>query len=385
MTSGTLGGGVDTESNYDRAVGLIYEAVLQPDALPDALAAMTSLLSGDTAHLVGWNRCSGQPSLSVSCGLAVGTGLDYAAHYAQIDPRRQLALTLAPGLLLACHEHFDARFVSGNEFYQDYLLPKVGIHYLLGAHDLLPDSQDLLLLGFQRYVGHGPFSAAESLLLQRLLPHFRRALGLLALRRQQEDLQPLAHSALALSPLAFFALSAEGALLHANARGENLLRSGRGLTLRNGLLHASSASHDAALRAAIPDLLKTGRPHHLNLNSAGGNALGGHCCLTLMVPPRSGCNGWLNGRVAMVALVAESSGGRLATARQLIALFGLTPAEARLVRALAQGESVEDYAVHQGLKLPTIRTQLRSALAKTGTTKQKDLVRLAMMVPAVRG
>jgi len=109
---------MDREAEYDRALGLIYESAVAPAQMQNALAAMTALLDGDTCHLVGWGRHTGIPVLSVSTGLPVDVGPDYAAHYAQIDPRRQLALTQAPGQLLNCNEHFDSRFVSRNEFFQ---------------------------------------------------------------------------------------------------------------------------------------------------------------------------------------------------------------------------------------------------------------------------
>jgi DNA-binding CsgD family transcriptional regulator len=37
-----------------------------------------------------------------------------------------------------------------------------------------------------------------------------------------------------------------------------------------------------------------------------------------------------------------------------------------------------------GVKLTTLRTQLRSVLRKTGTERQQDLIRLLAQLPAVR-
>jgi len=75
---------------------------------------------------------------------------------------------------------------------------------------------------------------------------------------------------------------------------------------------------------------------------------------------------------------------RLATAAQLMQLFGLSPAEARLLRALVQGTTLDDYARECDVRLTTLKTQLKSLFAKTGTHRQADLVRLVMDVPAVR-
>jgi len=51
---------------------------------------------------------------------------------------------------------------------------------------------------------------------------------------------------------------------------------------------------------------------------------------------------------------------------------------------LARGWSVDEYAKVQGLGLPTVRTQVRSVLDKTGATRQQDLVRMLALLPSAR-
>lgn len=58
----------------------------------------------------------------------------------------------------------------------------------------------------------------------------------------------------------------------------------------------------------------------------------------------------------LLCLIAPIERRRVATERQLMALFGLTSGESRLARALAVGESLEVYAENAGLKLPTVKT-----------------------------
>ena len=70
--------------------------------------------------------------------------------------------------------------------------------------------------------------------------------------------------------------------------------------------------------------------------------------------------------------------------RRLVDLFGLTPAEACLAVALVAGKRLEDIAEERGVRMPTLRTQLRAILDKTGTRRQADLMRLIVGLPAVR-
>lgn len=55
-------------------------------------------------------------------------------------------------------------------------------------------------------------------------------------------------------------------------------------------------------------------------------------------------------------------------------LYGLTRAEAELTVLLAQGQSLEAIATARGVKLDTVRTQLRTIYKKTGTHRQGELV-----------
>ena len=65
--------------------------------------------------------------------------------------------------------------------------------------------------------------------------------------------------------------------------------------------------------------------------------------------------------------------------------FGLTAAETEIVRGLTLGQPLRDIAAARGRSTETVRTQLRSILAKTETHAQSELVRvvLALMDVAV--
>ena len=58
--------------------------------------------------------------------------------------------------------------------------------------------------------------------------------------------------------------------------------------------------------------------------------------------------------------------------------FGLTAAEAAVVRALTLGQPLREIAASRRRSMETVRTQIRSILAKTETRAQSDLIRLIM-------
>jgi DNA-binding CsgD family transcriptional regulator len=60
--------------------------------------------------------------------------------------------------------------------------------------------------------------------------------------------------------------------------------------------------------------------------------------------------------------------------------LGLTPAEGALAIALAQGETLDGYAVRTGRSLGTVRVQLRTLFSKTDTHRQSELLLLVRRV-----
>jgi DNA-binding CsgD family transcriptional regulator len=66
-------------------------------------------------------------------------------------------------------------------------------------------------------------------------------------------------------------------------------------------------------------------------------------------------------------------------------LFDLTPAEARVARAVAQRQTIAAVAKEFGLSIETVRSQLRAALAKAGLTRKSDLAAMLAGLPIAGG
>jgi len=60
----------------------------------------------------------------------------------------------------------------------------------------------------------------------------------------------------------------------------------------------------------------------------------------------------------------------------LTGLFDLTGAEVHVASGIATGGSVEEIAAARAVSRETVRTQLKSILAKTGTSRQVELALL---------
>ena len=62
----------------------------------------------------------------------------------------------------------------------------------------------------------------------------------------------------------------------------------------------------------------------------------------------------------------------------IASFFRLTPAEAKLAIAVAQGTRLSDYAEEKGVSIHTVNSQVKSVLSKTGVNRQAELVKLLL-------
>jgi DNA-binding CsgD family transcriptional regulator len=80
----------------------------------------------------------------------------------------------------------------------------------------------------------------------------------------------------------------------------------------------------------------------------------------------------------MVAILLGGQTGELhAKPAQLARNYGLSPAEVRVFMGIVSGDNVTAIAKAAGIGRETVRSQLKSIYAKTGTHSQSDIVRLA--------
>jgi len=75
-----------------------------------------------------------------------------------------------------------------------------------------------------------------------------------------------------------------------------------------------------------------------------------------------------------VLVITSVARPEIACAEVIQGLFDLTPAEARVARGIAAGNTVDDLATEAGIAAGTVRQQLKSVFSKTGVSRQTELV-----------
>ncbi|MEJ6001104.1 helix-turn-helix transcriptional regulator [Paucibacter soli] len=374
---------------YEGLVDAIYQAAVDPQAwstvlvrIADAVhSAGTTLWTHDFS--CGGVHADGEAEKFRAVRFAPEALESYASHYSQTNVWVANEDTLKPGRVVTSSLLFPDEQLPSTEFFGDWLRPQ-DLFFSIGGV-LARNGALAVKLSALRSRNKGPYSSSELQFLGRLYPHIRRACELNQRLESAAALErdaALGHGALSVTHLGIIVLGSAGRVLHTNRKADQLLRAGTTLVLRQGQLHAGSAGRDAALMAAIRSAAQQRRPVNLHLGDA---VLADNFCLTLMPMPRAGILLSTAGiEASVVCLISTGSGQRAATIAQLRELFGLTPAEARVVRNLVNGESLAEVAQAQGLSRNTVKTQLHSAMSKTGTASQRAMIRLLLSIPAVR-
>ncbi len=181
--------------------------------------------------------------------------------------------------------------------------------------------------------------------------------------------------------VAAFLVGPTGRILDIDERSTAFLHSSGTLAIRHNCIWASDSEFNAVLSGAIERASVTGEPETLVCQGSAAT----QTRYTVLLQPKQGS---AKERLAhphhVSCLVFPLGRRRIASARQIMSMFALSPAEARLARALCHGETLEEYASAQGVKLTTVKTQLRAVFAKTQTDRQVTLVGLITGIPPLR-
>lgn len=176
-------------------------------------------------------------------------------------------------------------------------------------------------------------------------------------------------------------VSSNGRVVDIDERSAAYLRSGSSLVIRRNRIACTDADFDTVLRHAISRAAESGASETL-ICPVAVSSESRHALLLQPAPIVKGGSPPQSRNVA--CLIFPLGRRRVASVRQLMAMFGLSAAEARLARALCHGETLEEYAAAQGVKLPTVKTQLRAVFGKTQTERQVALVNLIAGIPPLR-
>lgn len=353
--------------SFDEAIGLIYRAVDEPALWGEALSAVLDMESAGTGSLNTFDHTGSPTSFVWERGFSAEAQRLYGEYYHRVDPLGAIWQRPTHAAIFG-HDYVPAKAFERTEIWNDYSRVHLDAFHLLCASFPLLDGH-LGAIGLHRGRSARAFGQADKDRLDRLLPHLQAALRLRQ-RLGPSDGNGLGFAVLDSLELAIVVARPDGAPVFANraALASAALRVGAG----RRPIGTAVAAEQRRLLAAIRDAATGGAGGAVLLNAAGRAPV---AALVAPLPPglaeaMPGPRG-----LALVAL-RTFDGARPTIADRLRQLFGLTGAEAELALALLAGQRPDEIAEARGVRISTVRFQLRAILDKTGTRGQSDLIRL---------
>lgn len=359
-------------------IGLTYDAALAPEQWQAFMTRFANALDARSAMLREVDYDAGDVRLFETVGFDPAWVAAYRQRFVHIDHFAPAFTHLPIGVVFTGDEVLPWERQRKTEFCNDYLLAQ-GVRHVMGGV-LARDERYNLQFGLQRVRGSPDYNREDRQLLRLLMPHMTRAAQI---HRKMAEVTAEKHwalSALDRLRVGVVLLDELGRPLFVNREAERLAATCGFAVKREGLTLTTSAD-TARLRRLILDAaaLATGR------GAMGGGCLrtaGSGAALQFQVIPLplglserpleqslpGGC----------VAVFVSSCGGPRLSPERIAAMHGLTRAEARLAALLAKGSSLDEAAETLSVSVGTVRSQLKSIFAKTGVSRQPELVALLL-------
>lgn len=362
----------------------IYRTPTDPGQWDGLLSGLVEASASRSARLLVMDRSASSVHFSTKVNIDDDQHRDYVSHFVNLCPWRPELAEKEPGRLYNTFHEFSCKQQAfyRTEFFNDWARHLDIEHGLCGT--VYSDSRYTVQLLLQRTGGQGAFPMSLTREINRLVPHVRQALHLSRAFsvQQQENLSVMSAAQRAFMP--FMLLNREGEVIYTCPRTDSVLDSQPAIAIRQGRLWVQCRQARQQLsreicRASIDPsyvsepvlVFRRGCPVPVRL-----------LVEPLGMPdiPRF----WTED--AMVAVYLQDPQDHLDLDEGLMErLFGLTGAEARVGAGLALGKDIQAMADEAGVTVNTVRTQLKSVMAKTGTRRQAELVGLLLRSSAVRG
>lgn len=375
---------------YAATVGHIYEAALDPQRWHDVIDALESVYPDARITLFGHRN--GRPSAAFSFrkNFADSDLRVYSDYFVTTSPfiqrldRVPLCVPTGQETVIA-----DAELIK-TEYYNDFMRPRRLGHY---ANGILfeRNAHAMTALAIADRTDDEGRRAHQLRLLGVLLPHFKRAIEL------HRAISAERATAMAFRALfdrwthAAFVLDDSGVTMAMNAAATRLLARESCLWLdRNGNLRGLDCGEGSALDIAIRKHARVADRFDQVADDAQPESF------VLRRPARAtplyamawplpfdGAAELGGGRGCVLVIVFDPQAVRRTPVGWLAQRYRLSPAETKLAEAIVNGVPLSDAAEQFGIRLSTARTRLKIIQSKTGCSRQSDLVRLAMALPAL--
>jgi DNA-binding CsgD family transcriptional regulator len=363
---------------FSNIVGTIYDCALDPTRWPDAIREVcrasnffagaidvTELSSGSSHLHQYWNFDPVWLERLMP---------DYGADIAEI-------WTSIPNLMTRpldeplCVTRDTPQFVTTEfRYYREWVRPQGFIDAAMLM--VLRERNRIGALSMSRHESTGGVTDRDLQVIELLAPHLRRAVAISDVLNMQTIKIGTFEGAFDLLQAGVLFADHDCKIIHANRAARAMLEKGSPIQSVHGELKTQLPQTTAAVKKAVavatePAIGRMGIG--VPVPQSEGDPAYVHVLPLMTGDTRSR----LAPRASAALFVTVKDGGAGPPAEAIAAVFDLSSAEIRVLQLLLAGRAPSEIAGDLGLAMPTVRSHLASTYAKTGTSRQSDLIRLA--------
>ena len=356
------------KNKQEAVIFSLYDAVGNEAAWNGIVQTLCEHLDANIGMLVVAGQGQRDQSFYASYNHQESVAKAYSDYWWQHDIWLQTGLS--KGLFKKGNIAIGADFISTEElkrtaFYRDFLSTMPAEHLLVAIMADGSDASDTppMTLSFFRAPGALPFDQQNLNDLQLVYPHIHRAFALHWEWRSMRQQLRTFHSSLDSMDFGVIFIDSARRIQYSNLAANRLA--------------ANILQPKLPTRGDVAELIDTAAG-----GEGGARVLDGQRIMTLALPISTPMRNPAGETRASVMLLLIDQDKQTGEASNFICnAFTLTKAESRLLPLLLQGKTPAEIATELELKLPTVRSQLSSIFAKTGTARQQELIRLLGAVP----
>lgn len=354
-------------SKLSELIERIYDAGLDSTLWDSVVVGIRDFVGAQACGLISKNSISKFGVTHHHCGVDPHYIRLYSETYSKFDP---LAILPRYGQVVSMPDLVDFDAYRRGRFYQEWLKPQGGSDL---ANVVLEKSSCPVLMTVM--LGDRMVDDEVRRRIAVLVPHATRALTInRALDAKQSEAAAFADTLDGLSA-GIFLLDRNCRIVHANTAARRMLDADEFLRAVGGQLSTRNPGANHSLREifASDDGMALAGDQAIPLNADDGARYVAHV-LPLKTLMRGGDAPFKAAGALFVrkAELDSQSGGEL-----VARTFGLTPAELRVLLAIVEVGGVPETAQTLGIAETTVKTHLHRVFAKTGSSRQADLVKLA--------
>lgn len=350
-------------------IDLIYAAMLGESSWQTFLDRLSDNAPDGRTILFSHNMSQSDDFLAMASRFE-GPELDaYASYFVNVNPWLEFCALRQVGLGIHSDEILPDDELSKTEFYNDYLKPNniarsIGVTIDKAGHCPLIVSTVTSSADFE-------MNSAFSEQLTRIAPHLRRASRFYRNGPSRWSGFEIGASLFDAVDTGLIVLGEDRRIRTISNAGQRILEGGELSSMSpTGQFRFINEDAQSVMSAMLRRTYEGQKTVSLPLNGVK---------LTLLRVVRDQISFYFEGPTVVALMERSTNTPPASSLEQFVENHGLTFAEQRALLGLLDGKSVNQIASDSTLSRETIRSQLKSLFAKTGTHSQKELLRTALV------